>query len=616
MAICPGKTEKISFFLIRRTVKHEEVTHLKIEDSLHKGYQSLKNSLERYTTADAMMDALKDAGVSFIFANLGSDHPAIIESWAKREKNGSVEPEIIICPHEAVALSAAHGYAAVTGKAQAVFVHVDVGTQNLGGALHNAQRGRIPAFIFAGTSPFTMEGEMIGSRNEYIHFYQDVYDQRGFVRENTKWNYEARSGKNIKQIIYRALQMAESDPKGPVYLMAAREVLDEEVLPIEIDKKNGWGSIAPTALPPDGMFQLAEDLLKAKNPLIITTCLGRNEEAVAELVQLSEKMAIPIVEAGPYYVNFPSNHPMHLGYMRNNFVSEADFILVLDSDVPWIPSQVKPNSDCNVYYIDVDPLKEDIPLWYIPSKNFFKADSAIALKQLNQYIDSGDSINVKVVQDRFQKLSSMHDEQRKKWGEDEKIGENDTITPEWLTACIREVIDDNTIIINEAVTNVGAAWKHLQRTKPGTLYGSGGSSLGWNGGAAIGAKLAAPDKTVISLTGDGTYIFSSPTAVHWIARKYRTPFMTVVYNNEGWKAPKQSTLGVHPVGLANQKDQFWVNFDPAVQYDKVAEAAGGAFARTVVRPEDVKGALLEGLREVNQGRCSVINVILEPGSKN
>jgi acetolactate synthase-1/2/3 large subunit len=571
--------------------------------------------MNRYTTADAMMDALQDAGVSYIFANLGSDHPAIIESWAKSKINQNPIPEVIICPHEAVALSAAHGYTLVTGKAQAVFLHVDVGTQNLGGTLHNAQRGRIPALIFAGASPYTMGGELTGSRNEYIHFYQDAFDQRGFIRETTKWNYEVRTGKNVTQTIYRALQIAESDPKGPVYLMAAREVLEEEVTPSPVRKSEGWGGIYPTAIPPEGIAQLGGALLKARNPLIVTTSLGRNPDAVAELVQLSEKLAIPVVESGPYYVNFPSDHPMHLGYKRNEFVSEADLILVIDSDVPWIPSQVNPNPDCTVYYLDVDPLKEQIPLWYIPSTHFFKTDSSVALKQLNHYLkNSTVSIDTEMVQARFKRISATHKHQREAWKTQEQPGPDQRISPKWLTACIREVIDDDTIIINEAVTNVGAVWKHLQRTKPGTLFGSGGSSLGWNGGAAIGAKLAAPDKTVVSLTGDGSYIFSAPTAVHWISRKYRVPFLTVIYNNRGWKAPKNSTLGVHPQGLANENDMFWVNFDPPSQLDKVAEAAGGAYAKTVKHSAEVKNALIEGLHAVKEGRSAVINVLLTPVS--
>src|SRR5699024_12157401 len=102
--------------------------------------------------------------------------------------------DIIICPHEMVALSAAHGYAQATGEPQAVIIHVDVGTQNLGGAVHNASKGRIPVLIYAGAPPYTQEGELIGSRNEHILWLQDVYDQRGIVREYMKYDNEIRSG--------------------------------------------------------------------------------------------------------------------------------------------------------------------------------------------------------------------------------------------------------------------------------------------------------------------------------------------------------------------------------------------------------------------------------------
>ena len=195
----------------------------------------------KYTGASALMDALEEAGVSCIFANLGSDHPAIIEEWAQSTLENKTIPDVIICPHEFVAISAAHGYAQVSGKPQAVFVHVECGTQNLGGGVHNAAVGKVPVLIFAGASPFTQEGELTGSRNEFIHWLQDVSDQRGIVREYMKYDNELRTGKNIKQIVHRALQISQSEPKGPVYLMAAREVLEEVVEPVSINVK-GWGA--------------------------------------------------------------------------------------------------------------------------------------------------------------------------------------------------------------------------------------------------------------------------------------------------------------------------------------------------------------------------------------
>ena len=341
-------------------------------------------------------------------------------------------------------------------------------------------------------------------------------------------------------------------------------------------------------------------MLSAERPLIVTSSLGRNTEAVEELVRLSERLAIPVIEAAPNYINFPANHPLHVGYQwntpgQNQVLAEADLILVIDSDVPWIPMKNKPNKDSKIYYIDVDPLKERIPLWYIPSESFIRADSHVALQQLNGCLNELE-IDKEAVNDRFRIFSKIHRDQRIEWREAEKLVDPDTITPAYLTACVREVIDKDTIILNEAITNYETVNKHLGRNQPGTYFTSGGSSLGWNGGAAIGAKLAAPDKTVISLTGDGTYIFSNPTPVHWMSRKYNAPFLTIIFNNRGWGAPRMSTLGVHPNGIANQTDQFWVNFDPTVEYSKVAEAAGGAYARKVDNPSEVKEALSRSIR--------------------
>src|SRR5499426_4459881 len=223
-----------------------------------------------YTAGAALIEALREAGVSFIFANLGSDHPAIVESLAESSATGWPAPKLITCPNEMVALSAAHGFAQVTGRAQAVLVHVECGTQALAGALHNAAKGRIPVLIFAGASPFTQEGEMRGSRNEFIQWIQDVFDQRGILRGYVKYDNEIRTGRNIKQMVYRAMQFAHSDPKGPVYLMAAREVLEEEIASAEAHPENS-PPIAPCAISALDVEAIVADLLKARSPLVVTS---------------------------------------------------------------------------------------------------------------------------------------------------------------------------------------------------------------------------------------------------------------------------------------------------------------------------------------------------------
>ncbi|MGE6613143.1 thiamine pyrophosphate-requiring protein [Peribacillus sp. NPDC076916] len=563
--------------------------------------------LDRYTTADALMEALQEVGISYLFCNLGSDHPSMIEALAKAKEEGKELPKAIICPHESVALSAAQGYAMLSGQAQGVIIHTDVGTQNLGGAVHNAFRARVPVFIFAGETPFTMDGELPGSRNSYVNYLQNVYDQRGILRSYVKWESDIRTGKNVKQLIYRAMQMSQSDPAGPVYLTGAREVLEENVEKLP-DSWGEWSPIEQSSLPKWGLDEIIRALLEARNPLLITSYLGRNTEAASELIEFCEKLAIPVVEQIPSYVNFPRDHPLHLGYDPNPFIREADVIIAIDTDVPWVATQVQPKDECKVYFIDLDPIKEEIPLWHIPSVKNYRADAYESLIQLNDDLAQRD-INEDQVQERYLRLGKHHDEQREAWKQKEQV-EGNMISPEWLTACLRNVVDDETIILDETITNTMTVSKHLPRSKTGTYFGSGGTSLGWNGGAAIGIKLADPTKTVVTLTGDGTYLFSVPASVHWMSRRYQAPFLTVIYNNEGWNATKLNLLKRHPDGMAKQTDRYWVNFDQSADLAKIAEAAGGAYARMVTDPRELPEILQQAMNEVKNGKSAVVDVRL------
>jgi len=568
---------------------------------------NVTQKFDRYTTADALMEALQEVGISYLFCNLGSDHPSMIEALAKAKEEGKELPKAIICPHESVALSAAQGYAMLSSQAQGVIIHTDVGTQNLGGAVHNVFRARVPVFIFAGETPITMDGELPGSRNSYVNYLQNVYDQRGILRSYVKWESDIRTGKNVKQLIYRSMQMAKSDPAGPVYLTGAREVLEENVERLP-DSWGEWAPIEPSSIPIWGLDEIVRALLEARNPLVITSYLGRMTKSVPQLVEFCERLAIPVVEQIPTYVNFPRDHPLHLGYDPNPLIPEADVIIAIDTDVPWVTTQVQPKGDCKVYYIDLDPIKEEMPLWHIPAMKNYRADAYASLLQLNGALAQMD-INEEQVQERYFRLVQHHDEQRVAWKQETQI-EGNTISPEWLTACLREVVDEETIILDETITNTMTVAKHLPRSKEGTMFSSGGTSLGWNGGAAIGMKLADPTKTVVTLTGDGSYLFSVPSSVHWMSRRYQAPFLTVIYNNEGWNATKQNLLKRYPDGIAKKTDSYWVNFDQSADLAKIAEAAGGAYARMVTDPRELLEVLQLAMNEVKNGKSAVVDVRL------
>lgn len=216
-------------------------------------------------------------------------------------------PTIVTCPNEMVALSAAHGMALTTGKAQAVIVHVDVGTQGLAAAVHNASMGRVPVLIFAGLSPFTIEGEMRGSRTEFIHWIQDVHDQKAIVAQYCRFSGEVKSGRNIKQMVNRALSFARSDPKGPAYLVGAREVMEEDIEPYHLDQSN-WSPIGKAALPDDVVKTIGDSLAKAKNPLVVTGYAGRSEGGVDGLVELADRTGARVIDTVGSDVNLPANH--------------------------------------------------------------------------------------------------------------------------------------------------------------------------------------------------------------------------------------------------------------------------------------------------------------------
>ena len=566
----------------------------------------MRDGDEKYTAADALTDALVRGGIEHIFLNSGTDYPALIESWAKFAATGRKCPQIITCPHETVAMSAAQGYAQVTGKPDAVFVHVDVGTQNIGGALSNVCRGRIPALILAGMSPYTINGELPGSRDNMIQFLQNVTDQANIVREYVKHYSELRSGVNIQQLVYRALQLARTDVQGPVYLTAAREVLEQDGTDMG-DLPTGWSPATAPAAEAGVIEKLIKALVTARNPIIITSYLGRQEESVAELLKLCEKLAIGVVEAPPSYMNFPGSHPLHQGSDVAAAFMDADVVLVIDSDVPWLPAVTKFPNGARLFYLDIDPVKDTIPLWNYPAEMFIRADSLTALRQINAALKNR-TLDASAIAKRRAWLTQKHEAIREYW--ENAAAPREKITPQYLVATLSEVVDEDAIILNETITNTAIVENLLPRSKPGTRHHSLGSSLGWFGGAAIGAKLALPEREIVALAGDGTYIFSCPSAVYWVARKYNTPFMTIVFNNGGWTAPKYAVAKAHPDGYAARSQTFWTDFDPSPAHDKIAEAAGGAFARTVSEPASLKAVLEEGRAAVKAGRCAVINVIL------
>ncbi|GAA5942568.1 uncharacterized protein JCM15063_000037 [Sporobolomyces koalae] len=583
-----------------------------------------------FTASNILLQTLVDAGITHAFVNLGSDHPSLLEAFVQRQKDGKKSPEIITSPNEMVALSCAQGYAQVTGKPAAVIVHVDCGTQALAGAVHNVSTCRTPVLIYAGASPFTQDNELAGSRNEFIHYLQNAVDQPQIVRQYMRHVAEIRTGKNLQQVALRALQYANSEPKGPVYLWAMREITEEHLIEEEVPDVRTtelWSPIELSPLNKTSVARIATALAKATKPLIVTTYAGRNHAAVEALTRLVELTATPVFSSCVSTVNIPFNHYAHAGVsfgQHNPLVEEADFILILDSDVPWVPMHTKPNPAAQIFHIDCDPLKDRMAFHAFPAQLRAKADAAIALEQITDYLTANSSIlSTDAVNARREALVAKRADLDR--GLVELESAKGELTAPVIVGALRKASEGmRTLVCNEAISNYPHVWNHFKPTQPGTCLSSGASSLGWALGAAIGAKLAGdvfPEhaKDLIAVVvGDGSFVFGVPSAAYWMARRYNTPYLTIVLNNGGWKSPKLSMLGVHPNGVGSRAppQDLNVSFGPEdglnPDYGGIATAAGGAWSRKVRGVEQVEEAMREAVRVVTQEkRCALLDCWLE-----
>ncbi|GAB1319899.1 hypothetical protein MFIFM68171_10109 [Madurella fahalii] len=580
-----------------------------------------------YTTSFAFFEALWDAGVTHVFVNLGSDHPSIIEAMVKggREKKGQF-PRIITCPNEMVAMSMADGYARLTNKPQAVIVHVDVGTQGLGAAVHNASAGRAPILVFAGLSPITQEGELRGSRTEFIHWIQDVPDQKQIVAQYCRYAAELKTGVNVKQMVNRALQFAKSDPQGPVYLCGSREVMEMEIEPYSI-RQNEWEPVELGGLPSSAARAIAEALADAKEPLLITGYAGRNQTVPAALVELANTVkGLRVLDTGGSDMCFPADHPGWLGlrYGNEEAIRTADTIIVLDCDVPWISTQCKPREDAKIFHIDVDPLKQVMPLFYIQAQSRYRADALTAVEQVLAVLKTDEGFKSKLTGEESEKRWAALQESHKKRLEGiaarSQPLENGEFGTSHLCAKLRDLCPKDTIWAVEAVTNTLYVHDSLQPTTPGSFINCGGGGLGWSGGGSLGIKLASDyeaklkgekGKFVVQIVGDGTYLFSVPGSVYWISKRYNLPVLTIVLNNKGWNAPRKSLLLVHPDGLgANAtNEEINISFEPVPDYAGIAKAAAGGdlFAARVDKAADLEGVLLKAIEAVQGGQAAVVD---------
>jgi acetolactate synthase-1/2/3 large subunit len=561
------------------------------------------------TAADAWLGLLAARGVEYLFANGGTDFAPIVEAYAKGKNLGWRLPEIVIVPHENMGVAMAHGYTMVTGRPQAMMVHVGMGTANALNGLINASRQNIPILFTAGRTPVTESGALPAARNNYIHWAQEHFDQGGMLREFVKWDYELRHAEQVETIVDRALAICKSEPQGPVYVTLPREILASGFASKELSSATTISPASPPTVDAEALEEVAKLLGKAERPLLITANAGRTVEGARALTRLVEALAIPVVHYRPRHLALPTEHPMQAGWDPHALLKEADFVLVVDCDVPWIPKEGGPRPEAAVVHIGPDPLFARYPL------RGFRTDYALtgvvaptldALTGATQkYADSQSKLT-----NRKKKVEDYSGELRSKarGGVDPMPP---VITAKWLSACVNKVMGEDSILVNE----YPAVLEEMQIREPGRYFAnSPAGGLGWGMGAALGAKLASPDKTVICMLGDGAYMFGNPTAGHFVSEGMRLPVLFIISNNARWAAVHRSTLSTYPKGHASaMKEPPFATLEPSPRFEHVVQASGG-YGERVTDPKELMPALERAMKAVKEEkRQALLNVCIEVG---
>ncbi len=557
------------------------------------------------STAHLFLTSLRAAGVKYVFANAGTDFAPIVEAISA--KPDAAFPEFVICPHENLAVAMAQGYYLASGEAQAAMVHVNVGLANAICGLLNVARDHVPLIFLSGRTPVSESGRL-GSRDNFIHWGQEMFDQGGMIREIVKWDYELRFPEQAPIIVARAAAIANSAPQGPVYLSLPREVLAQEAP--DGARAVRIAAASPPAPDPDAIARAASQIVASQSPLIITSRAGRTAAGFASLAELAAQLAIPVVEFAANYACLPGDHPMHAGYSPAPYLPSCDLLVTVEAPVPFTPHRVRPAPACRFIEIGIDPLHERLPYRGFEADLAICAETSPALDALVAAVRRHPSFDAMTIAARRERLGPELSSARSLRIE-KASAISATITHAYASRCINEALGSDAVLVNER----GCLREAMTFTKPGTFFGptiAGG--LGASIGVALGVKLAAPQKFVAAALGDGSFMFNNPLACLQASAAQKLGILILVLNNEAWDSVRASTLQVYPAGATAKSARAPLTYlSPSPDYAAVARACG-ADGVSVADPASLPSVLAQAAAAVKEtGRTFLVDIKVAGG---
>ena len=553
------------------------------------------------TAGGAIFSRLKALGVDYVFANSGTDFPPIIEGLAEAAALEIDLPKALVIPHEHAAMGMAHGYYLISGKAQSVMLHTNVGLSNGATGAINAACDHVPVVLMSGRTPVT-EKDRFGARTVPIGWGQEMRDQNALVREACKWEYELKFPEQVGELLDRAYAIANSTPKGPVYMALPRETLCEAMPAASLEEPPTMSPAVGSA-DPGAIAEAAELLAQAKNPLVIAQRGSGDEASFAAFADWAEHWGIAVCSYWATHLAISTDHPCHVGADPGPWMADADVVVVLDSLAPWWPDRHSLKDGAKVINMGPNPIYSRFPVRNFRSDVSIAGENRLTVPALIAAME-GKPRDEATIAARREKLAAASKAEREALAARAAEGNRAPATKAWVSQCLGEALGEKkSTVFSELGTQLGP----LKRTEHRSWFQephSGG--LGWCVPAALGAQLAEPDRVVVATMGDGSYMFANPTVCHQIAEALELPVITIIVNNGEWGAVRQSVTGLYPDGYASKTNEMPLTaLTPSPDFVKTAEASR-AHAETVTDGADVPAALERAIKVATQERRQVL----------
>ncbi len=556
-----------------------------------------------------ILPRLKALGVDCVYANSGTDFPPIIEGIAQAQKQGIELPEVMIVSHEHAAMGMAYGNYKLTRQPQGVILHTNVGLSNAATGAINASRENVPIILISGRTPVTEHGRL-GSRTVPIGWGQEMFDQAAMIREVCKWEYELRFPEQIVELIDRAHSIANSTPKGPVYLSLPREVLSMDAL-------WSWGWTPPrfapysTAPAPRALATLAQWIAQAKFPIMIAQRGTEGTDSFATLNSLVQEFGIGVCSWWATGLAVASDNPCYLGSDPDPWLSRSDLVIVLNSMAPWWPDRHPVSSHAKIVHMGPDPLFAQTPIRNFRSDLSLAGEASDLVALLDQEMrkqkDGVDKTRIRKRVVKFRQVEKIQERRAACLLQGKTSG---VVTKDTVSCVLGQLLKgSDTTVFSE----LGANLDLLGRTHRDSWFQepySGG--LGWSFPAALGAKLAKKEKLIVAMMGDGSYLFSNPVVCHQVSEALGIPILVIIVNNEEWGAVRQSVLDMYPDGCAARLNKMpLTSLSPSPDFCKIAESCR-SWARRVDTYAKLSITLEQGIEVVTrEHRTAMVEIAIQ-----